>query len=192
MPYITPFTHVTLCRVDGLDAAYKNTMYFEDEHEQYNFFSSKAIRPDQNDNNIYLLKQNIIEVRKVGFNRVRIELPIETVCKANYMRIYNQGYNENTPVEYENKSLYAFITDYRYISESVTEIEFELDVIQSYLFDYEELACLVEREHTDTDFYGEHIATEPIDLGALKAVKIEETKSFDNYMIVVATAYTGS
>ena len=109
MPYITPFTHVTLCRVDGLDATYKNTMYFEDEHEQYNFFSSKAIRPVQNDNNIYLLKQNIIEVRKVGFNRVRIELPLETVCKANYMRIYNQGYCLKTVLFRSLKAAYRVL-----------------------------------------------------------------------------------
>lgn len=190
MPYITPFTHVTLCRVDGLDPTYKNTLYFEDEHAQYNYFSSKAIKVKENE--IYLLNQNMIEVKKVSVNRVRLELSLETVCKANYMRIYNQGYNGSTAVEYEKKSLYAFITDYRYISEGVTEIEFELDVIQTYLFDYEELACLVEREHTNTDFYGEHIAAEPVDLGAMKAVKIEIDDLFDNYMIVVATAYTGS
>lgn len=193
MPYINPLSSVALCRVNGLDPTYKNTLYFPTLSDQFIFFMRSRI-PLKNTEAYQLEKENFIKIRKVGQNRVRINQPLSVVSNANYLMIKNEGITEDSAqlVEYDKNYMYAFITDYVYISEDVTEIEFELDVIQTYLFDYEECVCMVEREHTYTDFIGEHIATEPIDTGPMKPVDMEEIALFNNYMIVVATAYTGS
>lgn len=191
MAYIQPYTDIYLCRVQGLDTTYKNTMYFPDSTQQLNYFLNRRVSIPQDQT---LNKQNFIRAKKTGLNRVKIELPLSIVTKANYMIIRNDGKNaiNGAYVDYEKQYLFAFIKDFYYVSEDVTEIDFEIDVIQTYLFDYEESVCMVEREHTYTDFIGEHIATEPIDTGAMKPVDMEEIALFNDYMIVVATAYTGS
>ena len=48
----------------------------------------------------------------------------------------------------KNKWFFAFITDYEFISESTTKITYQLDVFQTYLFDYKFQSTYVEREHT--------------------------------------------
>lgn len=193
MPYIIPFSTVELCRVDGLDPTYKNTMYFANETYQLSYFRDRCINIPGAVIPGTISKQNMIPVKRVSINRVRVELPLNVVSKANYMIIRNSGVDSNNHgVLYDKEYFYAFITDYQYKSETVTEIEYEIDVIQSYLFDYEELSCMVEREHTRTDFAGDYIAAEPVDIGAIKSVGVEKEEIFDDYMIVIATAYTGS
>lgn len=193
VPYIIPFSSVEFCRVDGLDPTYKNTMYFANDSAQLSYFRGRRINIPGAVIPRTLSKQNMIPVKRVSINRVRVELPLNVVSKANYMIIRNGGIDSNdNGVLYDKEFFYAFITDYQYKSETVTEIEYEIDVIQSYLFDYEELSCMVEREHTRTDYAGEHIAAEPVDIGAIKSVGVDQEEIFDDYMIVIATAYTGS
>lgn len=191
MAYIDPLSTILLCRVDGLDPTYQNTMYFPDLNSQLDYFENKQIQLWADEQ---LTKQNYIRVKPTAQNRVKVGLPIGRVTRANYIIIKNDGENSenNSPVVYEKNYIFAFITQYNYISENVTEITFEIDVIQTYLFDYTETECFVEREHTATDNIGEYVASEPVDPGPMKAVEIEESSVFDKYMIVVATAYTGS
>lgn len=197
MPYVVPFSTIELCNVPGLDNTYQHTINFANETVQLDFFRSHRIDLPESPGAIVsdtLTRQNYIRVKRVGLSRVRIELPISIVAKANYMVIYNHGENSESGagVNYEKEYFFAFINDYDYISETVTEIDFEIDVIQSYLFDYDELPCMVLREHVNSDYAGEHITGEPVDIGPVITRSFEQDDLFEDYMIVVATAYPGS
>lgn len=200
MPYVVPFSSIELCNVPGLDNTYQHTLNFNDASAQLDFFRMHAIDLGDNPGVVgdkILGRQNYIRINRTGISKVRVELPLSIVSRANYMILYNVGQNSETgnDIHYEqvvNEFYYAFINDYQYISESVTEIEFELDVIQSYLFNYDELPCMVLREHVNSDYAGEHIAGEPVDIGPVITQSFEQDELFEDYLIIVATAYPGS
>lgn len=199
MPYVIPFSAIELCNVPGLDNTYQHTIDFDNESDQLYYFREHRIDLRDEAGKIEddtLINQNYIRTKRVGLNKVRVELPIRAVSQANYMILYNLGKNSVTGVDvlYELgfDRFFAFINDYNYISENVTEIEFELDVIQSYLFRYDELPCMVLRTHVKSDYAGEHIAGEPVDIGPVITRSFEQDDLFEDYLIIVATAYPGS
>ena len=65
------------------------------------------------------------------------------------------------------KPYYYFITNIEYISDTTIELFLELDVLQTYLFDFELLPCFIERQHTETDEIGEHTIDEGLEIGEL-------------------------
>lgn len=86
------------------------------------------------------------------------------------LNLYNCNYMSFINSQHEGKRFYCFITDIRYISDVAAEIDFEVDVMMTWLkhgtgttgaeFD----TCFIEREHTDSDEVGEHILPEPIEI----------------------------
>lgn len=86
------------------------------------------------------------------------------------LNLYNCNYMTFINSQHEGKRFYCFITDIRYISDVAAEIDFEVDVMMTWLkhgtgttgaeFD----TCFIEREHTDSDEVGEHILPEPIEI----------------------------
>ena len=117
-------------------------------------------------------------------NRIRIPDVYDDVVMCNYLMYQNQGYGNN-------KWFYAFITGVYYVNDHATEIEFELDVMQTWAFDYDILPGFVERNHTATDVIGEHILPEPVNTGEL--VITQETSSglgmFDKWDIIAYTTF---
>ena len=79
------------------------------------------------DENNYIRDNNKI---KVGFNYDYLVNE-----GANYL-IFNNGY----------KDVYAFIIDKEYISKDVTMLHYEVDVLNTYLFDFELKESYVERK----------------------------------------------
>ena len=86
------------------------------------------------------------------------------------LNLYNCNYMSFINSQHEGKRFYCFITDVRYVSDVAAEIDFEVDVMMTWLkhgtgttgaeFD----TCFIEREHTDSDEVGEHILPEPIEI----------------------------
>lgn len=65
----------------------------------------------------------------------------------------------------EGKNYYYFVTRIEYITETVSKIHVELDVMQTYQFDWIIPACFVEREHTNDDSLGANMVDEGLELG---------------------------
>lgn len=141
MPEILPNTSLYLCRGINLDTKYENTIYFESLEEQQNYFTSK----------VYKTIEHISYVRR-DTNRLRITATPETLLQANYMFYKNTNYSA--------KYIYAFITDVIYINDNCCEIVFSIDVLQSFMFDYIPLNCLVDRCHVTNDNIGANITAE--------------------------------
>lgn len=75
---------------------------------------------------------------------------------------YNYMYFTNANANFENKTYYCFVDDIRYINNNCVEISYSLDYLQTFMFDYREKTCLVERMTTDDDTIGKYIQPEPI------------------------------
>ena len=77
---------------------------------------------------------------------------------CNYMMFQNTSFG--------NKWFYAFITKVNYINDNTTELEYEIDVMQTWLrgvhYDYDPDPCFIERCHTASDYLYENLVPENI------------------------------
>ena len=88
------------------------------------------------------------------------------------------------------KRWYYFITGKRYVSPSVTALTVELDVIQTYQFDWTIPACFVEREHPASDKIGDNLLTEGLELGEFVINNYLDFSAMDDLAIVCLSSVT--
>lgn len=106
-------------------------------------FSTKNKQLQYFDNKRVLKKTGCSYIRKTG--RVKLEYNTNAVKRCNYMSFYNPSF--------ENIRYYAIILDFNYINNETTEIEFQMDWWQTYMFDASYHACSILREHlTEADW----------------------------------------
>ena len=144
--YVAPNSTIVLCKNLKIDNSYSDTIYFTSASAQEAYFKSKAIATI--DNNTYVRK---------GLGKVRVGIPIASLYKCNYMMFRNQSF--------ENKWFYAFVVSVEYINNQTTELTFDIDVLQTWMFDYSPNQCYVDREHSSTDNPGDNLINEGLDTG---------------------------
>lgn len=164
MAYIAPNTDVKLYANVPLTPEYANTISFDGQGiaGQQVYFETKLK---------YRLS-NFSYQRKTG--SISVNLPIEQVITCNYMSYKNASF--------ENKTFYAFIINCEYVSNNVTEIFFEEDVMQTWLFDYTSRECFIVRQHALTDEIGDNCVPEDFELGQYV---IPQTVNFNNELVTV-------
>lgn len=167
---ITPSSEIILLKGVPLDNTYQNTLYFTNADTQYSYFSGKKAHT--------LTK---LQYQRVTSKKCRVSLGSHLCYNCNYMMFKNTGHL--------NKWFYAFITSVEYVSETACEITYEIDVMQTWFFDYSVKECFVEREHSVTDSVGGNIVAEPVELGQIIMHDCAKTQYFSSYVAVVATAY---
>lgn len=108
--------------------------------------------------------------QRVSENKLKIAENVERLADCNYLFFRN-------PINpgQLSKWYYAFIIDKKYVNDNTTEIEYLLDVMQTYYFDYTVPPCLVDREHTSTDGVFEYQEPEGIPGGEYAVQRIVET-----------------
>ena len=124
---------------------YKDTFYFTSKSAQETYFQGRVKHTFNNVS--YLRKEQVI----------KLNAQYDTISTCNYLMYQNTAYS--------NKWIYCFIKSMKYISDGVTEIEIETDVIQTYLFDYEVHRSFVEREHVSDDTIGKNTVPENLETG---------------------------
>lgn len=145
--YIEPNSQVRLLSGVPLDDTYDHTIYFANATAQYNYFSGKV-------------KQSFNNVSYARAERgvIRLEGTADDYYDCNYIMFQNTSFG--------SKWFYAFIKKApEYVSNNVFRIEFEIDDMQTWMFDYTVDTCFVEREHSVTDNIGENLLPENVDLG---------------------------
>ena len=110
---------------------YKHTRWFDSRSSQTAFFNSRVTVYEDNEFNI---------VKEEGKNSLKVPYFIDDIRNANYLSFNNGG-----------KEYYAFITAMEYENPGTTTVKFVLDVIQSYMFDFEFQPSFVVREHQNPD-----------------------------------------
>lgn len=148
MPYIPPNSDVVLCRGVPIDSDYKNTLYFESVAEQNNYFFSKAFKQFHN-----------VSYQRERRNVITLDIPATDVYACNYLLFKNTSYGE--------KWFFAFVNSVEYVNDNVTDIYYELDMMQTWMFQYTLKQCMVEREHSVTDKIFENTRPENIGYGEL-------------------------
>lgn len=137
-------TEVRLLNVP-LENDYQHTFYFKDRDAQTNYFKGRTIFSGADFN--YQRKDNVI----------RYPMQFDMLEGCNYV-MYQNSY-------YTAKWFYAFITKMEYVSDGLTDIYIETDVMQTWMFDYEVKASFIEREHVNDDTIGKHTVPEQVELG---------------------------
>lgn len=144
--YIEPNTVIKILHNVPLDNTYEHTIYFEDEALRQVYFNTKVK---------YTLNKQSYQRLQRGF--MRVDIQAENLYDCNYLMYQNTAFG--------SKWFYAFIKGVEYINNAVSQIEFEIDVMQTWHEDYTLDGCFVEREHSASDGLYENIIEEDINIG---------------------------
>ena len=149
---IQPDTYIIVLKGCPLDNTYEHTIYF-----------SGATKEEAIDNQTKYFKG----LKKYSFTKqsyqryadgvLHIQAQAENLFDCNYIMFQNNAFG--------SKWFYAFITKVEYVNNVSCKVYYELDVMQTWFFDYELCHCFVEREHTETDNFGEHLVPEKLETG---------------------------
>lgn len=158
-----------------INNSYEHTLYFGPKADggrgkQTEYFLSKKIKTF--DKFTYLRPGNIIKVAG----------DVANARTWNYLMFQNDS----------GKWYYHFITKVVYLNDSAVELHIELDVMQTYMYDWQLGECFIERMHTPTDEFGEHTIPEGLETGPLIRYNATEINLEDNYiLILMACGATG-
>lgn len=136
---------------------------------------------------------NEYSYQRHGRNYIRVSIPEATLQNplpnnnvaddlfdVNYMIFQNTNFGR--------KWFYAFVTDVEYVNNSCAELTYEIDVIQTFQFDYTMPLTYVDREHSATDAIGDNLVDEDINTGELvpyNNFKYELNYNFEEVSIVI-------
>ena len=150
--YVAPNSTIILCHGVPIDAQYEHTLFFNPfggdtaKANQYSVLSGYAK---------YTFTAQYYQRHEK--NKLRVQVLADNVLDCNYMIFQNSAFG--------NKYFYAFITHVEYINNNTTEVTYEIDVMQTYNFDYALGDCFVEREHVTDDGFGHNLVDEGLETG---------------------------
>lgn len=164
--YIEPNTTISVLHNVPLDTTFDHTIYFDTAQNQHIYFFTKI--------KYTYSKQTYQRVRR-GY--IRVQQNANDLYDCNYVMFQNTSYG--------NKWFYAFIESVEYINDSVAEISFKIDPMQTWMFDYTLQQCHVLREHSATDRIGDNLVPEDVNTGEYVTGFPVTTGVFTNWKIVV-------
>ena len=179
-----------LLRGVSLSNEYKHTIDFDTLEAQTTYFSNLSYLSSDKfmqikDTTASIFKTFLIQQTA---SVLRCEIPIDEARKCNYLMFKNDD---------DDKWYYGFLKQSYYLNEATTIIEYEIDVMQTFLFDFNIKTAFVEREHQDrweriaTNVYGAlyNIQPENINLGTdYKITKYTRICDYDGNQISLVWA----
>ena len=182
-PFI-PHGQINIYRFVPLDETYQNTLHFPNRAAQLSYFGCV-----DNDTPVAPVADTIMKLRYTGqtFTRnerqyIRIEANATMLYDCNYMAYQNR--------QFGNMWFFAFIHSVEYIGNNVCEVYFEIDVMQSFMWNYELRECFVLREHTLTDRIGDSLTSETVPPLTYKVTHTSKTEWFADYCVLMITAFS--
>jgi len=166
---IQPTGTIKLLANVPLDSKYQHTFskkLFPSESNQISYFSGFAVH-------------SYVNCTPVNINKNMIKVAINStdIIDCNYIMFQNSNFN--------TKWFYAFITDVEYSSPNSCVVSYELDVMQTFLFDYNFKRSWVEREHVTDDTPGNNLTEENLEMGDFKFGSPVELLDQEEYGIVI-------
>ena len=154
MAYIEPNTEVKFLTNVPLDPDYENTLYFDSLAQQTNYFLSRVSRS---------FNQLSYQRKNRGWLRVGWVADAfgGNVIKDMYASTYMMFKNSN----FENKWFYAFVDKVEYVNNNTVDVQYHIDVMQTWHFDYVLNQCFIERQHATTDYIGSNTVPEGLETG---------------------------
>lgn len=171
MSYVEPNSIVKIYTINKngesvpFDPNMENTVLFVTAQQQQEYL--ETFRP------ILLTKNSYTRVNR-GVIKIGLESDVaETPYKDKIIAgVYNSNYMAFKNTSFENKWFYAFIDSAEYVNNNTVTIAYHIDVIQTYMFDWVFNQCLIEREHTVTDNFGEHTLAEGLETGEYRSIPV--------------------
>ena len=151
---------------------YDYSIYFSSLEAQQSYMQSKI--------DITLTAQNYV---KTESGKIRVDVQDEHIRDCNYL-MWKTPTIGSDPAPAGYTWMYAFITGIDYISNNVSEITYQIDVLQTYaLFNVSFKECFIERTHVNDDDIGKHIEPEPVTFSESKVELIgnmyEDASGYD-------------
>ena len=148
MAVIEPSTNIRILNNVKLDPSYANSIYFASTTAQYNYFVGKQ-------------KYNLANYtyQRVNLGVIRVGLKADLLYDCNYLMFQNTNFG--------SKWFYAFITSVEYVNNETSYVTYQLDEVQTWLFEMTLMPCIIERTHVPTgqDTIGANLVAEPVQLG---------------------------
>ena len=144
--FIEPQTNIKILTGVPLDESYDHTLYFASVQAQTTAML-ECVK--------YNLTNYSYQRVKRGYARVGIKA--ENLYDCNYMMFQNTAFG--------TKWFYAFIKSVEYVNNETSQIEFEIDPMMTWAFNYDLEQCWVDREHSDTDILFGNCVPENVELG---------------------------
>ena len=168
--YIEPNTNIKILKNCPLDNTYNHTIYFSSASNQLDYFSSLAK---------YTLGN--YSYQRVQRGVMRVQIKAENLYDCNYLMFQNESFG--------SKWFYGFITGVEYVNNITSEITFEIDVMQTWFFDYKLKESFVVREHSATDSVGSNLLPEDVELGEYVSSSFDAIGEIAPLSIVVASTF---
>mgnify|MGYP001853674091 FL=1 len=167
--YIAPNSTIRILRNVKIDNTYQHTIHFNGSSEQASYFASLAKYTVTN--YTYQRKERIL----------RVGILADHLYDCNYIMFQNTSFGD--------KWFYAFITNVEYVNNEASNITFELDVMQTWYFDYSVRPSFVEREHVVSDNVGDNLVPDDLELGEYISDDFDGTNKLGDKSIVVAATF---
>lgn len=139
-----PSTIIWMCSGVPLTSRYDHTLYFSSIAEQNEYFNSKVSKT------------------LMTYSYVRRTWKLKVQAHQDEARMWSYLFFKNGT---SGKRYYYFINHVEYINDNTVELSLELDVLQTYLFDWTLRECYIERAHSVTDTIGANKIDEGLDVG---------------------------
>lgn len=166
---ISPITNVMVCRNIPFDSTYSDVITFGSAAAQAAFFAGKA----------KFSWGNCTPVKNQD-STLRLPVDGEKIYDCNYICWQNANFG--------SKWFYGFISDITYVNPNACFVKVELDVFQTWAFDYTVHECYVVREHPNSDDYGENLILEPMEVGEYVDELARTSGHMDDYRAVIMYA----
>ena len=146
-----------------VNSSYEHSLYFPTKSQQITYFNSKKVKT----------LSNFTYIRPS--NSIKVAGDVANARAWNYLMFQNDT----------GKWYYNFIDKVTYLSDSSVELHITMDVIQTYMFDWDLKPCFVERTHTSSDEFGEHTVPEGLETGPLISSGQHEVDLEDNCILLL-------
>lgn len=160
----TPQSTIYVCSGVRLNNSYEHTIWFGNLPDQIAWFKGKAVRTFTA--YTYLRKSWPLKVNAT----------MEEAIGWSYLFFTNGA-----------KTFFYFINNIEYINDYTVELSLELDVMQTYMFDYTLLPSFVEREHIALDAIGANIVDEGLEVGEYVSISDSNVDLNDWLIMIQAT-----
>ena len=173
MAYVQPNSTLQLFKGINLDNRYLHTIYFDDESDQNDYFTSKVTSA---------LTFNNLTYRRYTSDAVKIQIDATKLLGVTYMRFQNDRTID--------KWFYAFVLGVDYINENTAVVYYEIDVMQTWFIQNGSVRpCMVLREHASIDNFGDNLEVEPIgsDVYDCDGDNVFSFDEFGSYSVVAQT-----
>lgn len=158
MAYIAPNSTIQLFGDVSLSQGQEDTLYFASATAKDNYFSGLT--------KLKSLVANSYVHKERGV--VRINATMAEVYNACYMRYRN--------LSFEDKWFYAFVVSVNYVNNVTVEVQFEIDVMMTWMGDFTLAQCFIERQHQTVDYPGSNLVDEGLDTGEYMTEAVIKTE----------------